>query len=291
VAVAAPASNPKAGSAAAAGAEPKSSHAQSDASVTTDSDADDADPKKKTDDSPLTKQPLPSAIPIGTPPKPPKPEDQELRPYVPPRETVALGKERHLTLSAVAGVWWHGVNGAGASTQASPVWGASGRVDPYRWLGVRFTVLRGNQSVTPNFGALGVPNVQIQQADFEIIHWTVRLEPTWHVTPLFALWAGPGLGWARAIAPEPKIGNLNWVTADRSCVYVDAQFAVGGEYEVVRDWVTLSLDLSASSLGYQSGSAHESIQAFTPDGHMTHVGGYPNFSHKVQGLFGVGIIL
>jgi hypothetical protein len=266
--------------------------ATSEAPDSTDEDASRSDAGKTADlaNGSAAKQPA-SAIPIGTPPKPPHSEDQTPGPYVAPPETVIRGKERHLTLSAVAGVWLHGLNGSGASTKAGPVWGVSGRVDPYRWLGIRVTILRGNQPVAPDFGALGVANVQIEQPDFQIISWAIRLEPTWHVTPTFALWVGPGLAWARAIAPEPRVGDLKWVTADRACVYLEAQFGLGAQIELVRDWVMLDLDLSASSLGYQHGSAHEPIQAFTPDGYRMHVGGYPNFSHKAQGLLGVGIIL
>lgn len=230
-----------------------------------------------------------ASIPTGTPPAPPRPEDQEPRPYVPPPEP--LVKEHHLTLYAVAGPWWHGVNGSGASTRVGPVWGASARVEPYRWLGLRVTVLRGNQPVSVDMGALGVPNTQIQQPHFQIIHWTLRMEATWHVNQALSLWMGPGLAWARAIVPEPTIGTLNWQSVDRACVYLEGQWAIGAEYEVLRDWLRLGIDLSAGAIGYQSGSAHDSMQAFTPDGHMMHVGGYPDFSRKVQALFGVGVIL
>ena len=228
-------------------------------------------------------------VPSRAAPKPPQPEDQEPRPYVAPVEL--KGKERHLTLSLVAGSWWHSLNGKGASTSVGPVWGVSGRVDPYRWMGVRVTILRGNQPESPDFGGLGLPNIQVRQHDFQIIHWSIRIEPTWHVSPSFSLWAGPGLGWARAIVPESQVGNFNWISADRACVYVEAEWAVGAEYELLRDWLMLGLDLSAGALGYQHGSAHEPVQAFTPDGHLTHIGGYPNFSHKLQALFGVGVIL
>jgi len=286
-AVAEPASGSN-GTRATASAPSKSNDSISDE----DEDEDESAPKptKSTAHTETTAVPE-SVVSDGVPPSPPKPGDENPRPYVAPPESVTHAKERHLTLSAVAGVWWHGLNGVGASTKAGPVWGASGRVEPYRWLGIRVTILRGNQSVTPNYGALGVPGVQIEQADFEFIHWSIRLEPTWNVTQRFALWAGPGLGWARAIVPEPKVGNLNWISEDRACVYVDAEFAVGGHYELLRDWITLNLELSGSSLGHQQGSAHEAVQAFTPDGHMTHIGAYPNFSHKVQGLFGIGVIL
>ena len=229
------------------------------------------------------------AIPVGPAPKPPRPEDQEPRPYVAPPEPT--GKERHLTLSVVAGTWLHTLNGKGASTSAGPVWGVSGRVDPYRWLGIRVSILRGNQPESPDYGGLGVPNTQISQPDFQIIYWSIRIEPTWHVSRNLSLWAGPGLGWARAIVPEPKVGNSNWITADRACVYVEGQWALGAEYELLRDWLMLSVDLSAGALGYQHGSAHDPIQAFTPEGHMTHVGGYPNFARKYQALFGLGVIL
>jgi hypothetical protein len=191
----------------------------------------------------------------------------------------------------VAGPWWHGINGTGASTHVGPVWGVSGRVEATRWLGLRATVLRGNQPVTPDYGAMGVPNTQISQPDFQIIYWSIRIEPTWHVTPRFMTWAGTGLGSARAIVPEPTIGALNWRTADRACVYLEGQWAVGAAYELLRNWLEIGVDLSAGALSYQSGSAHDPIQAYTPEGHMTHVGGYPNFQHKLQALFGVGVIL
>jgi hypothetical protein len=158
-------------------------------------------------------------------------------------------------------------------------------------MGVRVTILRGNQPVSVDPGALGVPGAQIRQPDFQIIHWSIRMEPTWHVNQALSLWMGPGLAWARAITPQPTIGALNWRSVDRACVYLEGQWSVGGMIEVVRDWLTLGIDLSASALGYQSGSAHEDMQAFTPDGHRMHVGGYPDFSRKLQALFGVGVIL
>ncbi len=228
-------------------------------------------------------------VPVGPAPKPPRPEDQELRPYVAPVEPKV--KDRHLTLSLVAGTWLHSLNGKGASTSIGPVWGVSGRVDPYRWMGIRVSILRGNQPESPEFGGLGVPNTQISQSDFQIIYWSIRMEPTWHVSETLSLWAGVGLGWARAIAPEPTVGSLNWISADRACVYVEGQWAIGAEYELVQDWLMLGVDLSAGMLGWQHGSAHDPIQAFTPEGHMTHVGGYPDFSRKYQALFGLGVIL
>ena len=230
-----------------------------------------------------------NAVPIGPPPPAPHPDEQELQPYVAPPEP--LSKEHHLTLLAVVGPWWHGFNGTGASTRAGPTWGVSGLVEPYRWLGIRATILRGNQPVSPDYGALGVPGTQIEQPHFEIIYWSIRMEPRWHVSRALSLWAGPGLGWARAIVPEPTVGTLGWRSADRTCVYVEGQWGIGAEFEVLRDWLVLGIDLSASALGYQQGSAHDALQAFTPDGHMTHIGGYPDFSHKLQALFGVGVIL
>jgi hypothetical protein len=260
-------------------------------------DADDSDEPsastqgehETTAPSSHTAEAQPMQIPVRPPPKPPRPEDQELRPYVAPVELKT--KDRHLVLSVVAGSWWHSLNGQGASTRVGPVWGVSGRVDPYRWMGIRVSILRGNQPESPNYGALGVPNTLINQPDFQIIYWSIRMEPTWHVTNRFSLWAGTGLGWARAIVPEPSVGTSNWVSADRSCVYVEGQWAMGAQYELLRDWLMLGVDLSAGVLGYQSGSAHDSAQAFTPDGHMRHIGGYPDFSRKIQALLGLGVIL
>jgi opacity protein-like surface antigen len=236
----------------------------------------------------LQKETVNGAPEQAPPPASPKADQQEPRPYVRPVEL--QGKERHVTLMAVAGVWQHGFNGKSASSSVGPVWGFSGRVDPYEWLGVRLSILRGNQPVTPDAGALTRPGLQVEQPDFQVIHWMIRMEPTWHVTSAFSLWAGVGLGWARAIAPEPRISE-SWRSADRACVYVEGQWALGAQYEVIRDWLLLDLDLSAGALGYQKGSAHDPIQGFTTDGHRTHIGGYPDFSRKVQALLGIGVIL
>jgi opacity protein-like surface antigen len=225
----------------------------------------------------------------GKPPPGPKPEQQEPRPYVPPYEPV--GKERHVTLMAVGGLWQHGFNGNTATSKVGPVWGVSGLIEPYRWLGVRATVLRGNQPVTPDTNTFTDAGLQVTQPHFELIFWSIRIEPTWHVTRDFSLWTGVGVGWARAVVRQPNVADAGWVSANRACVYLEGHWALGAQYELIRDWVVLDLDLSASDLGYQKGSAHDPLQAFTAEGHRTHLGSYPYFSHKVQGLFGIGVIL
>jgi hypothetical protein len=165
-------------------------------------------------------------------------------------------------------------------------------VDPYRWLGLRISVLRGDQPVSPDAAAFAQPNAQLKQPDFQLISWTFRLEPTWHATKSLLLWAGVGIGWARAIVPALDTTSLGWRSADRACVYVEGQWALGAQYELIRDWIVLDLDLSTGELGHQGGgSAHDPVQAFTPEGHRTHLGGYPYFSRKAQGLFGIGVIL
>jgi hypothetical protein len=225
----------------------------------------------------------------GKPPPSPKPDQQQPRPYVPPVQLV--GKERHITLLGVAGLWQHGFNGNTAETKVGPVWGASGLVEPYPWLGVRVSILRGNQPVTPDSNAFVGQGLHVTQPQFKIIYWSIRVEPRWHVTRDFSLSSGVGLGWARAVVPQPDVANLGWVSANRACVYLEAHWSLGAQYELIRDWLVLDLDLSASDLGYQKGSAHDPLQAFTPDGHRQYVGGYPYFSHKAQALLGVGVIL
>lgn len=118
-----------------------------------------------TDSSLHTTEVEPAQIPVRPPPKPPRPEDQGPPPYVAPVELKT--KDRHLVLSVVAGPWWHGLNGQGVSTRVGPVWGVSGRVNPYRWLGIRVSILRGNQPESPDYGALGVSNTQINQPHFK----------------------------------------------------------------------------------------------------------------------------
>lgn len=247
--------------------------------------AEHSDPKLKA----LQAEPLVKPPPEAPAPPAPKADQQEPRPYVPPVELE--GKEHHLTLLGVAGVWQHGFNGNTASSSVGPVWGISGRVDALRWLGARITVLRGNQPVSPDAAAIAQPNTELKQSDFRFISWTFRLEPTWHATKALSLWAGVGIGWARAIVPALDTAALGWRSADRACVYVEGQWALGAQYELIRDWIVLDLDLSVGDLGYQRGSGHDPVQAFTPEGHRTHIGGYPLLSHKAQGLFGIGVIL
>lgn len=231
----------------------------------------------------------PAAPKEAPPPPEPSADEQYPRPYVAP--PAPPGKERHVALMGVVGLWRHGFDSDSMSSKVGPVWGFAGRVEPYSWLGLRLHILRGNQPATPDAAALGVPQVTLTQSHYEITYWSFRMEPTWRVTSALALWAGVGFGWGRAIVPEVGTGAAAWRSADRACVFLEGQWATGAILEVIPNWLVLDLDLSTGALGYQDGSAHESIQAFTPEGHRTHLPGYPNFSRKVQALFGIGVIL
>lgn len=197
--------------------------------------------------------------------------------------------ERHVILMPVVGIWNFPFEQSGWTAKPGPVWGLNIKVEPFRWLGVRASFLRGNQPVDVSTATLR-PGYSSHQPTLAITRLELRAEPTLELTRTLSTYLGLGLSWGRFIAPEiestPRLYSL-----ERTAVHIGYEGAWGIAYEPRADWVVLDFSLVGSLLRDQTGSAYEGVQAFTSDGHRTTLGGLSHFSGAVRAMFGIGLIL
>lgn len=197
--------------------------------------------------------------------------------------------ERHVVLMPVVGMWNHTFEQSGWTAKPSPVWGMDVKVEPFSWLGVRASVLRGNQRLEIGRGALA-KDVDAYQPTLQVTQLGLRLEPTLQLTRLLSGYLGFGTAWGRFVAPE-AVTSPRLHTLDRTAVHVAYEGALGFAFEPRKDWVVLDLSIVGALLTSESGTAYEGVQAFSDAGHRTTMGGLSKFSAAYRAMFGVGIIL
>ena len=98
------------------------------------------------------------------------------------------------------------------------------------WLVFRATAAQSTAPVTLRVGAPGLADTEVSQPDLNVLSVSARLEPTWKVSSVVSLWAGPEVGWIRTTADEPTTrGALVIRTAVRHAVGLE----VGGSVEAL----------------------------------------------------------
>lgn len=209
----------------------------------------------------------------------------ELEGQAKPRER----PERHVVLMPVVGLWGHTFKNSRYESKPGPVWGLDVVIDPFRFMNVRGSVMRGNQPLSLPSDALS-SEVSSYQPTLELLRMDMRLEPVYHVSDRLSFYAGLGLGWARLTAPEP-VTVPRVVAFQRNSVYVGYEGALGAQFEPIVDWMLVDFSVAASRLANQSGNAYEKVQAFTEDGHRTELSALSRFGMGYRMCLGVGIIL
>jgi opacity protein-like surface antigen len=197
--------------------------------------------------------------------------------------------ERHVILMPVVGLWNHPFEQDGWTAKPGPLFGMDVKIEPFGWLGVRASVLHGRQPLETRSGLAG-NSADVYQPTLKVTQLQLRAEPTLRLTKAFSGYVGLGIGWGRFVAPE-AVGSPRLHTFDRSGVFLGYEGALGMAYEPRADRVILDLSLAGSLLGKQSGTAYESVQAFTDAGHRTSLGGLSHFSGSYRVMFGVGFVL
>lgn len=197
--------------------------------------------------------------------------------------------ERHVILMPVVGIWNHPLERNGWTATPGPLWGLDVKIEPFTWLGVRASALRGNQRLEIGRGLLAM-NADAYQPTLEITQLQLRAEPTLRWTRSLSSYVGLAIGWGRFIAPE-TLTSPRMHTYNRTAVYVAYEGAIGIAWEPRVDWIVLDLSVAGSLLSNQSGSAYNDVQAFTDAGHRTTLGGLSKSSGAYRAMFGIGFIL
>jgi hypothetical protein len=235
--------------------------------------------------------PVATATQAPAPPlPPPEADEQSPRPYLlRPRARQPI---RNVDVGPDVGIAFRPADGDSVSYGAAFSYGLHARVEVLRWLGVRALVLRSNHSVEVPRGGLGLADTEIDHPDIELNLLGIRVEPTWVLDPRLRLWAGLGAGWAFMETEAPTTsGALELQSAGRDGVIVEFSGALGATLDVIPDWLTASIALSAGTVTGQTGDIFRSMQGFDQNGRMLHISPLPHFASTYSAVLGVGLLL
>lgn len=230
--------------------------------------------------------------PPPPPPPPPRADEQLPRPYLKLPEPEK--PSRKVELGPHFGVEYLPASGSGVSYGPGFAWGGHARIVLAPWLGLRVSFTQSSQPVSVPDGALGLPaGTHIDQPDLSVLLLRVRVEPTWVVSPRFRLWAGVGAGWGRISAPAVTTSGAQagLHSATRKGVMLEFAGELGASFDVIPNWLAVSLMGSGGVLTNQTGEVFTPSQAFTADGHRIQLAGLPHFGSSLSALLGVGVLL
>jgi hypothetical protein len=252
--------------------------------------AEDADEDEgESEDEPKTKSK--SSIPAEVkseqeslpPPPPPRNDEQFPRPYL--ERPSPIRGVRHVELGPDFGLWSRPAKDERASYATALAWGAHARVEILPVLGFSAHFNAAKHEVT-------VADPDVDQPPLEVLQIGARLEPTWPVLPTLRLWLGVGVAWGRATAPSPTVVGLQDSSIpDRSGVFLEWSGALGGTYDVIPNWLALSLSFSGGAMANQSGDLFDEGQAVNQNAQMVPFPGMPEIESSFAALLGVGMIL
>jgi hypothetical protein len=226
----------------------------------------------------------------AAPPPPPRGDEQQPAPYL--RRAAPLTRVRHVDVGLDAGITHRPAEGDGVSYSAAFAFGGYARIEVEPWLGVRAYVLKSDHPVSVSRGALGLGDNDVSQPNVDVTLLAIRAEPTWVVTPRIRLWAGIGIGWSFFAAEEPTVRGTPGVrTADRHGVGLEPSFGLGGSFDAIPHWLSVSLINSASFVTNQSGDMFEPVQGLNSNGSIVYAGGLPEFGAAYSALLAVGALL
>jgi hypothetical protein len=192
---------------------------------------------------------------------------------------------RHVEVGPDFGLWSRPAKNDSASYSAGFGWGAHARIEILPVLGFSAYANAAKHAVTMADSAIDQPAIDVLQIG-------ARLEPTWRVIPTLRLWLGLGVAWGRAAAPAPTMdGVQDSSLTDRSGVFLEYSAALGGTYDVIPNWLALSLSVSGGVMANQSGDLFNGTQAIKDDGFMSRLPGLPEMESSFSALLGVGMIL
>lgn len=197
--------------------------------------------------------------------------------------------ERHVVLMPTVGVWNHPFEQSGWTAKPGPIGGLDVKIEPYRWLAVRASMLRGAQPVEISAGQMS-SDAAVYQPTLKITQLQLRVEPTLRLLTNLQGYVGLGIGWGRMIVPE-AVATPHRHNYERSAVHLGYEGAIGIAYEPRADRIVLDISIAGSLLSSQTGTAYDSAQAFTDAGHRTTIGGLSYFSGAYRAMFGIGFVL
>lgn len=168
-------------------------------------------------------------------------------------------------------------NGAGIAYEPGFVYGVHAQVLAAPWMRFSVYYLRADQPLTIPTGALRANTVAPDDLHVGSYVLCARLQPTLNLGSRFHLWANAGAGWGTITAPafELKEGSTTMRVGSRSGVLVEVPVGLGGSFDIIERWLSVSLDATYAFLLEQSGDMYRDAQVVDSEGSMLHVGPMP----------------
>lgn len=262
------------------GAKPSEGADKDDDSDKDDED-DDSDKPETTAKSATAPEVTADEKPLPPPPAPRA--DEQSGTYL--EQPKPYRNVRHVEVGPDLGIWSRPAKNDSASYSAGFGWGAHARIEILPVLGFSAYANDAKHSVK-------MADPAIDQPALDVLQIGARVEPTWRVLPTLRLWLGLGIAWGSVGAPAPTMDGVQDASlTDRSGVFLEYSAALGGTYDVIPNWLALSLSLSGGIMANQSGDLFDDTQAITNNGLMSRLPGLPEMESSFSALLGVGMIL
>lgn len=140
-------------------------------------------------------------------------------------------------------------------------------------------------------------NLDFEQPNIQVVSVGIHLEPVWTIHPRFRLRGIAGWAWMgfRAEMPEAPgynepIDGARGIGGARQGVEVDIYFGGGVTFDIIENWLDLSVDATYGFTASQTGSAYEP-QQIVVNGQVSHIAPLPEFGNPSDVIFSLGLIL
>lgn len=220
-------------------------------------------------------------------------------PLPPPPPPVRLPWDRTLELGADVALVFRPAS-LGADDQPSTIryepaigFGFHARWEIFRYLRFNAYLLGASHGLRVPDGALGQPGA-VESDAVDTFTFGARLAPTLPLGDRARCWASLGIGYGRFNYPRMTIhepGMDPYQVRERAMSFMDIPAGIGVSYDVIRDWLTVELEVLGSLALGQEGESVRGAQAIDALGHKRSIGGLPLIDASFVQTLGLSIIL
>lgn len=143
-------------------------------------------------------------------------------------------------------------------------------------------------------GALGVPGGVVETGPVETIAFGARLAPTLPLGDRARSWVSAGIGWGRfafgrMTILEPGGGSI--AVRERSMSFAEIPIGLGASFDLIRNWLTIEVEVSGAFTVGQEGEALEEAQGIDAAGRRRSIGALPVLDGSFVQTLGLSLVL
>jgi hypothetical protein len=190
----------------------------------------------------------------------------------------------------------HDTGGVPTQVRLSPTfgYGLHARWDMHRYL--RFTAyfVDVRHPLSLPEGSLG--QATIAAGDVYTYVFGAQLALQMPLNKRTRMWLGSGIGWGQIVYTRMIVNNppdyTPFMVRERHDSYAEIPFALGTSFDIVPNWLSFELQVSASYITGQGGEASDGpIQAIDAAGRIRPIGPLPKLDTSIVQSMGLSLIL